>query len=177
MTRTLPPGDCGNQCQDTGRPCGPTGAVPGIDGLVSRNATDRASVGCQSRKARRDASRAGEGPEPGLFGQTVNALAVFALGGFRFQSHLLAQGSAEKPTDAVGLPAGGLHDSARVAPLARCIRARMAAVLLPSRALPFAFAGLLAALTAFFAEVDFFPASPLPGATRGFCGATLAFFS
>src|SRR5690348_12713741 len=53
----------------------------------------------------------------------------------------------------------------------------MAAVLLPSRALPFAFAGLLAALTAFFAEVDFFPASPLPGATRGFCGATLAFFS
>src|SRR5438128_98230 len=67
--------------------------------------------------------------------------------------------------------------SASVAPPLRWSRARTLAVLLPSRALAAGFACLAAfgALWPFLAGVAFFPALPLPGATRGFCARTLAF--
>src|SRR4051812_19391763 len=72
--------------------------------------------------------------------------------------------------------------SARVAPFARWIRVTTVALLLPSRATPVAAFSALGFFwpvgrAAFFAGVLFFPDFTFPGATRGFCGAVLGFFS
>src|SRR5881628_652375 len=114
------------------------------------------------------------GKEGSWLADDVHALVVLAAYGINRQPHFLAQGTRDEPAHAVLLPSSPFMISASVAPPLRWSRPRTLAVLLPSRALAAGFACLaaLGALWPFLAGVAFFPALPLPGATRGFCART-----
>jgi len=60
------------------------------------------------QKKRRPANRAARPERVSLLLNRIYALAGLVFGGGNRQVHLL-QGTGHKPTNAVGLPAGGLH--------------------------------------------------------------------
>src|ERR1035437_9024787 len=62
------------------------------------------------------AGRAGEGGKLVLLTERVQPFAVLALGGLDFEAHLGPKCHADEPADAVGLPAGGLHEFGQAGP-------------------------------------------------------------
>jgi len=82
--------------------------LPGTVGLVGRVAAPGAAGCPERRKARRGRSRAGQATRS-LAADRVDPGAVFALGRFDLQALFLAQGTADEPSDTMGLPAGGFH--------------------------------------------------------------------
>src|SRR5688572_10090171 len=81
-----------------------------------------------------------------------------------------------KPRTLCGCQPVAFIKSARVAPPARCSRARISAFRLPSRAAGFSALAFGLALGAFLAGVVFFPAFPFFGATWAERAPVLAFF-
>src|SRR5262245_51719145 len=114
MNRALPPGDRQRRGFDPGGAPGSARAVSGTGGLVAGAADDRAGVGPESRKARHGRTRAGRKYlRASLLGDAVDALAILALHGCNREPHLLPQGAADEPADAVRLPGGSLHQLAQ----------------------------------------------------------------
>jgi hypothetical protein len=94
MNRSLPPRNVGTALR-TGHP-----DVQGLClALADWSAELRLMKAGTPAAAGAGRSRAGEGTEPGLLREAVDALAVLPLGGFYIQTHLLAQGPAAHPTE------------------------------------------------------------------------------
>src|ERR1035437_8619101 len=93
----------------SGRASRPRRLVPRVGGLAGR--TKAPARGTDKEKPPR--RNPGGQKEPNGWASAfdrVAALLVLGLGGRDRQSHLLAQGAGQEPTDRVRLPAGGFHE-------------------------------------------------------------------
>src|ERR1700674_345590 len=108
MNATLSPRDRSHRSRDTRRQSRRPGIVPGAIGLVGgvkdsrRRAKTRKAAGVESGGTR-------ETDWVGSDLDGIVALTVLTLCRRDLQPHLLADGARKDPADAVGLPAGSLH--------------------------------------------------------------------
>jgi hypothetical protein len=105
MNRALPPGDCGHRSSDLIRSPRFGRFVPGSVGLVggASHPPKRGTPPELNPAARRSRNGQCSG-----FNRVV-APAVLSLSGRDRQSHFLANGPRQKPTNRMGLPASGFH--------------------------------------------------------------------
>jgi hypothetical protein len=114
MNRALPPGDCGRRGADPLRAPGGRGIVPRAGRLVEGTSADPCPDG-EAPPRGCPGGQSGSGSSGSALDRVV-ALPVVALRGGDREAHLLPEGPADEPADAVRLPAGGLHNLLQVTP-------------------------------------------------------------
>ena len=180
MNHTLPPRDRGHQGGDPGGQSGSQRTVPGIVRLVGGTA-DTAGRVQATKKPPEPSPGGGKEKDRRRSGfERIGALAIFALGRFYAESHLLAKRTADESTNTVRLPLGCGHQflEGGSAGAFQQLQNLCGFAALP-RSLSLRSFGrgfrLFGRLAAFFGGVAFFPGLPFAGATWAPCAGTRAF--